>query len=180
MVHTVTLDLELDKGGEVFTFRNEKYIVPSVQLASREAQAETRPSESNRTNTANLRQRGRHEIALVRLRICPARFRKRMPKLPPFSSMNSTSALSSARINFARLSEETSGPKPPSTRLTVGNDRRRILRSAVLGASSRTAPCRQGSELVDKTSAVSVAAQPSALVASSFNMTASRARGRTW
>jgi hypothetical protein len=56
---------------------------------------------------------------------------------------------------------------------------RRIYGPAMPGPPSRTVPCRQGNELVDKTrhrppgfGIVSVAAQPSGFVASSLNMTA--------
>src|SRR6266478_4702089 len=49
-------------------------------------------------------------------------FRKRTPSSSPFSPMNSTPAASSARCSFARVSSETRGPLPASTRLTVGRD----------------------------------------------------------
>jgi YqaJ-like viral recombinase domain len=50
------------------------------------------------------------------------RLRNRTPAPPPFSSINSTPAASSASCSFARASTDTRGPKPPSKRLTVGSE----------------------------------------------------------
>jgi hypothetical protein len=50
------------------------------------------------------------------------RLRNRTPAPPPFSSINSTPAASSAFCNFDRASKDTGGPKLPSRRLTVGSE----------------------------------------------------------
>jgi hypothetical protein len=56
--------------------------------------------------------------------------RKRTPKPPPFSSMNSIPAASIARCNFPRASSDTRGPNPASRRLTVGRDRPALAASS--------------------------------------------------
>ena len=49
--------------------------------------------------------------------------RNRTPAPAPFSSRNSIPAASIACCSLVRASSETLGPKPPSTRLTVGRER---------------------------------------------------------
>jgi hypothetical protein len=59
------------------------------------------------------------------------RLRNRTPAPPPFSSMNSTPATSSASCSLVRASTDTRGPKPPSRRLTVGRESPARLASSV-------------------------------------------------
>jgi hypothetical protein len=59
------------------------------------------------------------------------RLRNRTPAPPPFSSINSTPAASSASCSLARASTDTLGPKPPSRRLTVGSESPARMASSV-------------------------------------------------
>jgi hypothetical protein len=60
--------------------------------------------------------------ARFHLRLEGRDLRNRTPAPPPFSSINSIPAASSACCNFARASSDTCGPNPPSRRLIVGRE----------------------------------------------------------
>jgi hypothetical protein len=76
--------------------------------------------------------------------------RNRTPIPAPFSSRNSSPAASSACCNFDRASSETLGPKPPSTRLTVGKDRPAREASSVWDHPKSARAARSCSTLVKK------------------------------